>query len=99
MPAEASTTTDSVVAARMAQRGRRRGTEAYGTRAGCGGGAAGVRGPRRCGAAGDDGRGGVVDMGDTSAYGMGGHREHRRAIRSAHRCSAPAARIGVPRSR
>ncbi|GHE69827.1 hypothetical protein GCM10014715_24550 [Streptomyces spiralis] len=64
IPAEASTTTDSVVAARMAQRGLRRGTGAYGTPSGrCG--TAACRDPRRDRAAGrdcGDDRGGVVDM-------------------------------------
>ncbi|GLP66533.1 hypothetical protein TUSST3_31530 [Streptomyces sp. TUS-ST3] len=51
IPAEASTTTDSVVAARMAQRGRFRRT--------------GGRAGRRCGGRGRvaEGRGGVAGMG------------------------------------
>nr|BFD84444.1 hypothetical protein StreXyl84_38450 [Streptomyces sp. Xyl84] len=66
IPAEARTTTETVVAARMAQRGLRRGGGAYGMRA-AREGAAGCRGPRRGGAGGRGGRGDVVDMGDTSA--------------------------------
>ncbi|GAB1329273.1 hypothetical protein ACE1SV_36120 [Streptomyces sennicomposti] len=89
IPAEASSTTDRVVAARMAQRGLRRGTGAKGSWAGRGDGGRGGRGPRRDCAGGRGGRCDVVDMGDTSAYGVGGHREHRRAIRSADRCAGP----------
>ncbi|GAA1010000.1 hypothetical protein GCM10009564_26830 [Streptomyces thermogriseus] len=88
IPAEASTTTDRVAAARMAQRGLRRGTGAYGTRAGLAGppGPTGCRGAR-CGRG--RGRYCVLDMGDTSAEGVGGHRVHRRGIRSADRRSGP----------
>ncbi|GGM05288.1 hypothetical protein GCM10010129_56100 [Streptomyces fumigatiscleroticus] len=101
IPAEASTTTDSVVTARTAQRGFFRRTGGRGTapdgrgRRRCGGGP-----PRPLGAGGlgERERGGV-GKGDTSARAGRGIREHRRPIRSADRAAAPAARTAVPRSR
>nr|BBJ53123.1 hypothetical protein SAVMC3_57520 [Streptomyces avermitilis] len=92
IPAEARTTTDSVVTIRMDQPGRLgRLGRTGGRRAGEGRGRRGGR------AAGE--RGGV-GMGGHLREGMGvGIREHRRPIRSAARSGGRAARARVPRSR